>query len=117
MTDLIAYLSTGKGTWGHVNRLIQDQNWNKIYIITNNFGKENFHPEKEVEMIVIDSNQGIKEIRDQIQNELKDKVQGDVAVNIISGIGKEHTALLGALIKLGIGIRFVALTKEGVEEI
>jgi len=24
MTELIACLSTGKGTWGHVNRLIED---------------------------------------------------------------------------------------------
>lgn len=117
MTDLVASLSSGKGTWGHVNRIIQDENWENIYLITNNFGKENFHPEKKVNFILIDSNQGLKEIKEQIHNELKEKLQSDVAVNIISGIGKEHMALLGALLKLGIGIRLIALTKDGIEEI
>ena len=35
MTDLIACLSSGKGTWGHVNRLISDGEWGKIFLITN----------------------------------------------------------------------------------
>ena len=43
MTELIACLSTGKGTWGHVARLMQDQEWDKIYLITNDYGKENFN--------------------------------------------------------------------------
>jgi len=38
-------------------------------------------------------------------------------VNIVSGDGKEHMALISALLKLGLGIRFVALTKEGIKEI
>ena len=41
----------------------------------------------------------------------------EVAVNFVSGTGKEHMALLSALLKLGIGIRLLALTKEGVTEI
>jgi len=42
MTELVACLSTGKGTWGHVSRLIADGTWEKIILITNDFGKENF---------------------------------------------------------------------------
>ncbi len=117
MTDLVACLSSGKGSWGHVNRLIQDQEWENIYLITNNFGKENFHPEKNVNFILIDTNQGIKEMKEIIHNELKDKLKNDVALNFISGIGKEHMALLGALLKMGIGIRLLVLTKDGIEEI
>ncbi len=118
MTELVACLSTGKGTWGHVNRLIKENEWEQIFLITNEFGKENFTIEKPTEIIVVDSNKGIKELRDDIEEKLKGKIKGlEVAVNIISGSGKEHTAMIGALLRLGVGIRPVALTKDGMEEI
>jgi len=118
MTELIACLSTGKGTWGHVNRLMQDGKWNKIFLITNEYGKENFSKDDKTELIAINLNQGIKELRDDILNNLKGKVKGsEVGINIISGTGREHMALIAALLKLGVGFRLVALTKDGVEEI
>ena len=40
MTDLIACISSGKGTWGHVARIIDGQEWNNIFLITNDFGKD-----------------------------------------------------------------------------
>ncbi len=118
MPELIACLSTGKGTWGHVNRLIQDGKWEKIFLITNEYGKENFSKDEKTELISIDFNQGIKELRDEIYNNLKGKIKGsEVGLNIISGAGKEHMALVSALLKLGVGFRLMALTKDGAEEI
>lgn len=118
MTELVACLSTGKGTWGHVNRLIQEQEWEAVFLITNQFGKENFTSQKNAEFIVVDAEKGIKELRDEITEKLREKIKGlEVAVNVISGGGKEHMALIGALLKLGVGIRPVALTKDGMEEI
>lgn len=118
MTDLVACLSTGKGTWGHVGRLIADQEWGKIILITNEFGRENFTAEKPVELIVVDSRQGIKEIVNEIGSQLKGKISGtEVALNLVSGTGKEHMAIISALLKLGIGIRLMALTKDGIEEV
>ena len=40
----------------------------------------------------------------------------EVAVSLASGDGKEHMAMISALLKLPIGVKFVALTKEGVAE-
>ena len=118
MTELIACLSTGKGTWGHVARLMQDQEWEKIYLITNDYGKENFNSNDKTELINVNMNSGLKELRDEIKEKLSNRIKGtEVAVNFVSGTGKEHMALMSALLKLGIGIRFIALTKEGVEEI
>lgn len=118
MASLVACLSTGKGTWGHVARLISDQEWESMFLITNDFGKENFKVEgKELTFIIMESKGGLIEMRNNLIEKLKDKLQGDVAVNLVSGTGKEHTAILGALLKLGIGIRLVAVTKEGIEEI
>ena len=118
MAELVACLSTGKGTWGHVGRLVQDEKWDKILLITNEYGKENFTKNDKTEFIVVNANQGLKELREEIYTKLKEKVKDtEVNVNFISGSGKEHMALMGGLLKLGIGIRLIALTKEGTEEI
>lgn len=117
MTILIACLSTGKGTWGHVSKLIEDENFEKVILITNDFGKENFQKKENTELIAFNFNQGLIELRDEIYNSLRDRVKEEVAVNIVSGAGKEHMALLSAILKLGVGMRFLAITKDGVKEI
>jgi len=120
MTELIACLSTGKGTWGHVARLAQESEWEKVILITNEFGQQTFTPDqgKPVELVVIDPNKSLKEMRDEILRHLKEKVRGmEVGLNLVSGTGKEHMAVLGAVLRLGVGIRLVALTKDGMEEV
>ena len=118
MACLVASLSTGKGTWIHVSKLIQDGTWDKIFLITNLFGKENFSNTKNAEMIIIDDNKALEEIRDEIKKSLQGKLTDtEVAVNIISGTGKEHMAMLSAILQLGYGMRFVASTNDGLKEI
>ncbi|MEK6935045.1 MAG: hypothetical protein AABW46_04160 [Nanoarchaeota archaeon] len=118
MPTLIACLSTGKGTWGHVARLIEDKNWDKVILITNEYGKENFNKNDKTELLAVNMNSGLKDLRNEIQNLLKDKIKDpEVAVNLVSGTGKEHMALISALLKSGTGIRLIALTRDGIEEI
>ncbi|MCD4759568.1 hypothetical protein K8R33_01635 [archaeon] len=117
MVDLIAFLSTGKGTWGHVSGLINKEKWDKIYLLTNEFGKEKFTANEKTELIVLNMNGSAEELRDEILKNLKDKLSGEVGVNFISGGGKEHMALVSALIKLGVGFRFVVSGEEGVKEL
>jgi len=118
MTILVACLSTGKGTWGHVSKLIEDEKFDKVFLITNDFGKENFQKKENTELISFNFSQGLRELRDEIYNSLKEKVKDtEIALNIVSGAGKEHMALLSAILKLGVGIRFIAVTKDGVKEI
>ena len=119
MTDLIACLSTGKGTWGHVARVIDAQEWGKVLLITNDFGKEKFSTEKEnVELFVVNSRQDIKTLVEDIKTQLTGKVDGtEIALNIASGDGKEHMALLTAIMQMGLSFRLVALGKEGYTEL
>ena len=118
MTELVAVLSTGKGSWGHVGRLMKDETWDNIFLITNEFGKENFNAEKNFETLIVDSNKGLEELKMDMKAQLKDKIKGtEVALNLASGTGKEHMALLSALLSLGVGVRFVAVTKEGIKEV
>ena len=117
MTELIACLSTGKGTWAHVSRLIDGADWEKVFLVTNEFGLR-FNTRGKGEFVVTDFDKGIYSIMNDIVKQLQGKLKGfEVALNLASGSGKEHMAIISALLKLGVGFRLVVLTKEGVKEI
>ena len=112
--ELVALLSSGKGTWGQVSGLMKHGEWDKIIVIGDEFAA-GFTHEKKFEFIKVDLKAKIKELRDELLRKLKGKIDGtEVALSIASGEGKEHMALISALINLPVGIRFAALTKEGV---
>lgn len=115
MTDLIAVLGVGKGTWTQVTALMNAEKWENVYLVTNEFGKEKFSSGN-AKMIVLDENLSIEEMKNKIISELKDKLKLEAAVNLVSGSGKEHMALLAALMSLGVGLRFV-IENNGVKEI
>ncbi|MFH0979174.1 MAG: hypothetical protein V1837_07810 [Candidatus Woesearchaeota archaeon] len=118
MTSLIACVSTGQGTWVHVYRLIKQENWDKVYIITNEFGSGKFEKGQNTEIITVDFNKEIGMLVEEIQAKLQGKITDfEVAVNIISGTGKEHTAIIAALIRLGLGIRFAIAGEQGITEV
>ncbi len=112
--ELVALLSSGKGTWGQVSGLMKYGEWDKIIILGDEFGA-GFTHEKPFEFIKINLGAKIKDLREDFMKKLKNKIDGtEVALSIASGEGKEHMALISALINLPVGIRFAALTKEGV---
>jgi len=112
--ELIALLSTGKGTWAQVSGLMKYGEWEKIILLGSDFAKD-FKHEKEFEFIQVDLNKKLKDLRDEFSKKLKGKFQSmEVALSLASGDGKEHMALVSALINLPVGVRFAALTKEGV---
>ena len=118
MTDLIACVSTPEKSWAHIERLINEQDWSKIFLITNDAGRKNFKPEKKVDFVIVDFQKPVFELIDDIKNGLKGKISDfEVALNLVSGAGKDHMAILSALLKLGVGVRLMAVTKDGVKEL
>lgn len=112
--ELIALLSSGKGTWAQVSGLMTHGEWEKIILIGDDFAKD-FKHNKKFEFIKVDLNKRIKDLKDDISKKLKGKINGtEVALSIASGNGKEHMALISSLINLPVGIRLAALTREGV---
>jgi hypothetical protein len=112
--ELVALLSSGKGTWAQVSGLIKFGEWDKVILLGDDFAKQ-FTAEKPFEFIRIDLNKKLKDLRDELLQKLKGKIDGtEVALSIASGEGKEHMALISALINTPVGIRFAALTKDGV---
>ena len=118
MTDLVACLSSGEKSWSHIERLINEQDWSNVIVITNDFGSKNFKPSKEVDFVVVDFQKPVFELILDIQKGMKGKLNDlEVALNLVSGNGKEHMAILSALVKSGLGIRLMAVTKDGVREL
>ncbi len=112
--ELIALLSTGKGTWAQVSGLMKYGEWDRVIVLGNDFAQK-FASDKKFEFIKIDLDKKLKDLREEFMEKLRGKISGtEVALSIASGDGKEHMALISALLGLPVGIRFAALTKEGV---
>ncbi|MEM2116067.1 MAG: hypothetical protein QW524_03850 [Candidatus Woesearchaeota archaeon] len=113
MAVLLALITTGEGSWRHLFLLLNSYDWDKVYVLTNKYGFEKLKfKEEKVKKIEINFNAPYDYIIEEIKNKLRDLNLVEVAVNISSGTGKEHMALLVALIQLGIAINFVDL-EEG----
>ncbi|MDD5699697.1 MAG: hypothetical protein PHH00_00690 [Candidatus Nanoarchaeia archaeon] len=115
--ELVALLSSGQGTWGQVSGLIKYGEWDRIILFGDDFASQFKAEDKQdkIEFIKVDLSKRILDLRDEFQKKLKGKIDGtEVALSIASGDGKEHMALISALINFPVGIRFAALTKDGV---
>ena len=111
--ELVALLSSGKGTWSQVAGVINRGEWDNIILIGDNFAKQ-FKSEKDFEFIEINSSR-IMDLKNEIHKKLKGKIKGtEVALTIASGTGREHMSLISALLTLPVGIRFTALTLDGI---
>ena len=109
---LLAVLGIGKGTWGHVARLISEEKFDNVLLISNEWGKENFKPAKECDWIMVNNRAGFEVIKDEIKAKLPD---GEIALSLISGSGKEHMAMLAALKEKKSNFQVVILTGEGTK--
>lgn len=115
--ELVALLSTGKGSWAQVSGLIKQGGWEKVILIGEQYA-EKFKSEKPAEFVSADFSQPIVNLKEELISKLRDKLQGtEVALSIASGSGKEHMALISALLSIPVGIRFMVLTREGVKEL
>ena len=113
--ELIALLSTGKGSWGQVAGLMQKGEWEKIIVVGPSFAKDFQVPGVPFDFIEFDSNKPLISLKKEFQKKLEGRFSGlEVSLSIASGNGKEHMALQSALLSLPVGVRFTALTKDGV---
>lgn len=55
-----------------------------------------------------------KELTEKLKPKFDSDFSSEVALSIASGTGKEHMALVSALLSIPVGVRFTALTKDGI---
>ena len=117
MTSLIVLISSGKGTWTGGISLINSQNWEKVYVICNSFSYDKFNLKlPNIIKLKFDERNLTKTISNLakfFKSEIKDF---EVALNITSGTGLEHMAILTSILRSGLGVRFVYSSKGKCEE-
>ena len=128
MTTLVAPLGYGKGTWVKLFKLIDSADWETIILVAAPFFAKRFaergytgdeEKNKKIILITIDSeNMGYTEAIGKLSKELSNKVLGvEVALNLLSGTGKEHMIILSSLLKLGFGIRLVDIENNEMKDL
>jgi hypothetical protein len=113
--ELVAYLGRNRESWGQVSALINKTKWDKVVIVKEKNTDE--FPIEVNETIKVDCDQPITLLKTEMMDKLKSKLSGEfeVALSIASGNGKEHMAIISALLNIPVGVRLVAYTKDGVE--
>ena len=116
--ELVAFAGSDKEHWGQVTALAKRMNSDRVIIVKNRDAGDFPNVEKS-ESVVVDTEQPIIELKQELVNKLKIKLKGDfeVALSLASGNGKEHMALISALLSIPVGVRIVVFTKNGVEYI
>ena len=127
MTTLVASLGSGKGTWISLLKLIESTDWERIILIANPFFANKFleknylNPDKKdkTTVIILDSEKmNYNAAINKLAKDLSDKIVGvEVALNLLSGTGKEHMIILASLLKLGFGIRLVDFEDNKMKEL
>ena len=113
--ELVALLSSGKGTWAQVSGLIKHGEWDKIIVIGGDFAKE-FKADKKFEFIKINQDSKLLELKKEIVEKLRGKINDTEAeLSIASGDGKEHMALLEAVMELGLNFRLVTVKNNQLQ--
>ncbi len=113
--ELVAFLGSDKENWGQVTGLINKGEWEKIILVKTQDSTTYASP-KPAESIIIDTTKPLTEVKNELLQKIKNKFSGfDANLSIASGTGKEHMALISALLSVPVGIRLVVFTKNGVE--
>jgi len=116
--ELVAFIGDDKETWGQVTALVNRGEWDKVVLVKNKTA-EGFPVTEGCEVIEFNTAKPMLELKEDILSKLKPKLSGDfeVSLSIASGSGKEHMALISALLSIPVGIRLVVFTKEGLQYI
>jgi len=113
MKVFLGVLSVGKGTWGQVAHIIDNSEYDDVYLISNEWAQDKFNCSKKVNWIIIDPRKGFSEIIADLERQWP-KDTGEVELNIHSGSGKEHSAILAILQQKKIKFKIVTINASGI---
>lgn len=114
---LVAYLGEDKETYGQISALINRMEELDQILLVKDKSLENPFASDKVVAIDVDKSKDLLTFKQTIQEKLKAELstEMEVALSIASGNGKEHMAVISALLSIPVGIKLVAFTKQGVE--
>jgi hypothetical protein len=111
MGTLIALLGTGKGTWVEVHSILQLRAFEDVVLFVDDWAMKEYKNEYKATVVPIADlpiDQLVAYSKEHIKKN-SNAAEFDVAVNIASGTGKQHAALMTAILQLGYGVRLVTV--------
>jgi hypothetical protein len=116
--EFVAYIGQDKENWGQVKALMNRLDCDKMFIVKDK-NADGFPTNPKTQIISVDSTKPLVDLKENILRNLKEKLSGDfeVLLSLASGNGKEHMALISALLSVPVGIRLVVFTQKGIEYI
>lgn len=85
--------------------------WEKVIFVGPAFAGENLELKENMKFVSVDEKQPIGTIISQLQKEFG-TIFGEVGVNLTSGSGNLHMAILSAILKAGGGVKLVTWTDK-----
>ncbi len=113
--EFVTFLGKDKENWGQITAIINRMEWEKIILVKDK-NTEEFTSPKKIDILSVNSEKSLLDLKQDIMSKLKSKIgELEVGLSIASGNGKEHMALISALLSLPVGIRLVVFTKDGLQ--
>lgn len=114
--NLIAFVGKDTDNWGQISALVNRMECERVVIVQASDAPI-FPASEKCEVVTSDSSLPIVALKNSLMSGLKPLLgsEFEVAISLASGTGKEHMALLGALLAIPVGVRVVVYTKEGVQ--
>jgi len=114
--ELVAFLGEDKENYGQITALINRGEWDKVLLVKNKDAPE-IQTSKEYTTIKVNTSQDLFSLKEEMKDKLSSALskEFEVAISIASGTGKEHMALISALLSIPVGIKITAFTKKGIE--
>jgi len=115
--ELVAFLGDDNKNWGQVTALINRLDDCDKFILIKSKSSPEFPLTSKCKLIEVDTTQPLTDLKEKIQEKLKPELSSsfEVALSIASGTGKEHMAIISALLNIPVGIKMVVYTKDGIQ--
>lgn len=113
---LVLFVGKDKESQGQLTALINRFDAEKIIIVKHPETTE-FPKNEKCEIVEVDTSKDLLSLKVILKEKLSKSLSGEfeVALSIASGNGKEHMALISALLNIPVGIKLTAFTKNGIE--
>lgn len=113
--EFVAFIGEDKENWGQITALLNRLEYEKAILIQNKKADYSSSNEK-CKVIKVDSERPLIELKNELIEKLKKELSRDfeVSLSLASGNGKEHMALLSALLNVPVGVKLAVFTKDGI---
>lgn len=115
MVSLVALMSSDTKNWKEVAELIKCTKWDNVYLICNSLAFNSINLENVQKFQFNETNpiMSIFGLTDTFKSKITDF---EVCINLSSGTGIEHMALVSSILKSGLGLRFVHCEDNKLKE-